>query len=443
VKEPLGLIAQPIWQSQPADTRDALCALYGGFRQFSAQPLNVKFIISYTGSMNQPAKLALEDGTVYTGVSIGAEGEIDGEVCFNTSMTGYQEILTDPSYRGQIVTMTYPQIGNYGVNEEDVESGQPHLAGFVVREHSRVQSNFRSEESLTDYLRRWNIVAIESIDTRALVRRLRSRGAMKGILSTTDLNDESIVAKAKSSPGLVGRDLVREVLPQRPSEWIEPLSDWMHLNGRERGAGSQEQESVSTPSSELPAPCLPRPHVVALDYGMKWNIPRHLIDLGCRVTILPGTATADDVLAQRPDGVFLSNGPGDPEPLDYAIDTIRGLLGKKPIFGICLGHQLLGLACGAKTFKLKFGHRGANHPVQNLKSAAVEITSQNHGFAVAEDSLPGFLEVTHRSLNDRTIEGLSHREVPAYSVQYHPEASAGPHDSHYLFRRFFESMRSG
>jgi len=397
--------------------------------------------------MNQPAKLALEDGTVYTGVSIGAEGEIDGEVCFNTSMTGYQEILTDPSYRGQIVTMTYPQIGNYGVNEEDVESGRPHLAGFVVREHSRVQSNFRSEQSLTDYLRRWNIVAIESIDTRALVRRLRSCGAMKGILSTTDLSDESLVAKAKSSPGLVGRDLVREVLPQQPREWIEPLSDWTHLRGGEQGAGSREQQGGMTNDecrmTQEKAGEAFRPHVVALDYGMKWNIPRHLIDLGCRVTILPGTATAADVLAHGPDGVFLSNGPGDPEPLDYAIGTIRGLLGQKPIFGICLGHQLLGLACGAKTFKLKFGHRGANHPVQSLKSGAVEITSQNHGFAVAEDSLPAHLEVTHRSLNDRTIEGLSHREAPAYSVQYHPEASAGPHDSHYLFRRFLESMRAG
>ncbi|MEX0610574.1 MAG: glutamine-hydrolyzing carbamoyl-phosphate synthase small subunit [Pirellulales bacterium] len=379
--------------------------------------------------MSKPAKLALEDGTVFLGTSIGAEGEVDGEVCFNTSMTGYQEILTDPSYRGQIVTMTYPQIGNYGVNAEDVESGRPQLAGFVVREHSRTQSNFRAEQSLSEYLQQWGIVAIESIDTRALVRRLRSRGAMKGVLSTVDLDDASLVGKARSSPGLVGRDLVREVLPDQPFEWDQPLSAWTHLRSEERGARSEERETVAA-----------RPHVVALDYGMKWNIPRHLVDLGCRVTILPGTATAMDVLAQEPDGVFLSNGPGDPEPLEYAIGTIRGLLGKKPIFGICLGHQLLGLACGAKTFKLKFGHRGANHPVQNLETGAVEITSQNHGFAVAEDSLPGFLEVTHRSLNDGTIEGLSHRELPAYSVQYHPEASAGPHDSHYLFRRFFDSM---
>ncbi len=388
--------------------------------------------------MIQPAKLVLEDGTIFTGASIGAEGEVDGEVCFNTSMTGYQEILTDPSYRGQIVTMTYPQIGNYGVNSEDVESQRPQLAGFVVREQSRVRSNFRSEQSLGDYLRQWGVVAIESIDTRALVRRLRSRGAMKGILSTLDLDDASLVAKAKASPGLVGRDLVREVQPNQKFEWSEPLSKWTHLHDGERGAGSTEGRRLRTPSAVPPA----RPHVVALDFGMKFNIPRHLVDLGCRVTVLPGSATAADVLGLKPDGVFLSNGPGDPEPLDYAINTIRGLLGKKPIFGICLGHQLLGLACGAKTFRLKFGHRGANHPVQHLKTGAVEITSQNHGFAVDEESLPDFVEVTHRSLNDGTIEGFAHRDVPAFSVQYHPEASAGPHDSHYLFRSFLDAMRA-
>jgi carbamoyl-phosphate synthase small subunit len=391
--------------------------------------------------MSNAAKLALEDGTVFAGTSIGAEGEVDGEVCFNTSMTGYQEILTDPSYRGQIVTMTYPQIGNYGVNAEDVESQRPQLAGFVVREHSRTQSNFRSERSLSEYLKEWGIVAIESIDTRALVRRLRSRGAMKGVLSTVDLDDAGLVAKAKGSPGLVGRDLVREVLPDQSFEWQQPLSEWTHL--KKHGAGSREQGEISDSQNSIRNPqsaIRNRPHVVALDYGMKWNIPRHLVDCGCRVTILPGTATAEEVLAQQPDGVFLSNGPGDPEPLEYAISTIRGVLGKKPIFGICLGHQLLGLACGARTFKLKFGHRGANHPVQNLETGAVEITSQNHGFAVAEDSLPPFLRVTHRSLNDGTVEGLAHRDVPAYSVQYHPEASAGPHDSHYLFRRFLESM---
>jgi carbamoyl-phosphate synthase small subunit len=258
-------------------------------------------------------------------------------------------------------------------------------------------------------------------------------------MSTTDLYDASLIAKAKGSPGLVGRDLVREVLPDQPFEWQQPLSEWTHLNGRGQRSEVGGQGSNPHASTLNPRPAA-EPHVVALDFGMKWNIPRHLVDQGCRVTILPGTATAEDVLAQEPDGVFLSNGPGDPEPLEYAIATIRGLLGKKPVFGICLGHQLLSLACGAKTFKLKFGHRGANHPVQNLETGAVEITSQNHGFAVAEDSLPSFLQVTHRSLNDGTIEGVSHRDIPAYSVQYHPEASAGPHDSHYLFRRFLESM---
>ncbi len=369
------------------------------------------------------AKLALEDGTVFAGQSFGASGEVDGEVCFNTSMTGYQEILTDPSYRGQIVTMTYPEIGNYGVNDEDVESARPHLAGFVVRNQSKVASNFRAVGRLEDYLARFGVVGIAGIDTRALVRRIRQHGALKGVLSTTDLVDASLVAKAQKSPGLVGRDLVREVVPQQPVEWTERLSIWSKLPVP--GAPSTEGATKHR-------------HIVALDYGMKWNIARHLCDQGCQVTVLPGTSTAEEVLAHKPDGVFLSNGPGDPEPLEYAIGTIRGLLGKTPVFGICLGHQLLGLACGAETFKLKFGHRGANQPVQNLHTGRVEITSQNHGFAVREDNLPACLEVTHRNLNDQTIEGVRHRELPAYSVQYHPEASAGPHDSDYLFDRFWE-----
>ncbi len=375
--------------------------------------------------MTEPAKLALEDGTVLTGKAFGACGEVAGEVCFNTSMTGYQEILTDPSYRGQIVAMTYPEIGNYGVNAEDVESARPCLAGFIVRERSRRVSNFRAEGELDEYLRHHGIVAMEGIDTRALVRRLRTQGVMKGVLSTVDLDDASLVAKAIASPGLVGRDLVREVIPERPIQWHEPLSPWVRLTP----AGSVAAESPAH-----------RPHVVALDYGMKWNIVRHLVDVGCRVTILSGTATAEEVLALEPDGVFLSNGPGDPEPVHYAQKTIRELLGKKPIFGICLGHQLLALACGGKTFKLKFGHRGANQPVLNHASGRVEITCQNHGFAVDPENLPGDLEVTHVNLNDNTIEGMRHRKHPALSVQYHPEASAGPHDSNYLFRQFREML---
>jgi len=372
--------------------------------------------------MTTTAKLALEDGTIFTGTSFGATGEVDGEVCFNTSMTGYQEILTDPSYRGQIVTMTYPQIGNYGVNDEDVENRQPFLAGFIVRENSRVDSNFRSQGQLESYLRKHHIVGLAGIDTRRLVRLLRSKGAMKGVLSSVDLDEESLREKARTSPGLVGRDLVREVIPEDRRKWEERLSRWHDL------------------SPSVPQKTDAGKHVVALDFGMKWNIARHLTSQGCHVTVLPGTASADEVMELKPDGIFLSNGPGDPEPVSYAIETIRELVGKKPIFGICLGHQLLALACGAKTFKLKFGHRGANQPVRNLANDRVEITAQNHGFAVDEKSLPDKLEITHRHLNDDTIAGLRHKSAPAFSVQYHPEASAGPHDSQYLFEQFRESM---
>jgi carbamoyl-phosphate synthase small subunit len=370
--------------------------------------------------MSVPAKLALEDGTVFTGRSFGGQGEAFGEVVFNTSMTGYQEVLTDPSYRGQLVTMTYPLIGNYGINSEDIESARPQVEGFIVRELARIPSNFRSDRSLDTYLAENRVIGLEGIDTRALVRRLRVRGAMTGVLSTTDLDDASLVNKARTSPNIVGRDLVREVVPERPFAWHEGFTS-------------------AFSSTLLPG----RPathHVVALDFGMKWNILRCLVQVGCKVTVLPGTAKAEDVLAQRPDGIFLSNGPGDPAPLAYAIQTIRDLAGKCPIFGICLGHQLMGLALGAQTFKLKFGHRGANQPVLNRQTDKVEITTQNHGFAVQVDTMPRDLEPTHINLNDGTLEGMRHRRWPMFSVQYHPEASAGPHDSSYLFEEFQKLM---
>ncbi len=377
---------------------------------------------------DKSAVLALEDGTVFRGSAVGAEGETSGEVVFNTSMTGYQEILTDPSYRGQIVTMTYTEIGNYGTNTTDVESDRPQVSGFVLRSESRLHSNYRSSGSLRDYLQKNNIVAIAGIDTRALVRHIRSQGALKGILSTTDLDVRSLVEKARRSPGLVGRDLVREVMPDKLREWNESLYQLDQ---------SRLEQSQGSPAKNASAG---RPHVVCLDYGMKWNIARHLFERGNRVTILPGTASAEEVLAQQPDGIFLSNGPGDPEPLEYAIGTIRNLIGKRPVFGICLGHQLLSLAAGAKTFKLKFGHRGSNQPVLNLENGRIEITSQNHGFAVDEDSLPDNLVITHRNLNDNTIAGVRHKTAPAFSVQYHPEASAGPHDSQYLFDQFQQTL---
>ena len=371
----------------------------------------------------RPAKLALANGKVFTGQAFGAEGEVHGEVVFNTSMTGYQEILTDPSYTGQIVTMTYPLIGNYGVNAEDVESRGLFLKGFVVKELCEFPSNYRSTESLDSYLKRNNIIGLQGIDTRSLVRQIRTQGAMKGILSTVDLDDASLLHKVQQAPGLVGRDLVQEVMPKETCGWDKSLSELGRPADFVSGAARKDG-----------------PHVVAIDYGMKWNIPRYLRDVGCRVTIVPGTATAKEILALNPDGVFLSNGPGDPEPLTYAIETIRGLLGKKPIFGICLGLQLLGLAFGGKTYKLRFGHRGANQPVLNRRTGKVEITSQNHGFAVDAATLPDDVEVTHINLNDQTAEGIRHKGYPAFGVQYHPEAAAGPHDSHYLFSEFLQMM---
>lgn len=375
--------------------------------------------------MSETAKLALSDGTVYTGRKFGAEGEYFGEVVFNTSLTGYQEILTDPSYNGQIVTMTYPLIGNYGINPEDVESGRLALRGFVVKELCREPSNYRSHQSLDDYLREHNVIGIEGIDTRSLVRRIRNEGAMTGVLSTVDLDDASLIAKARQSPDIVGQDLVKDVMPSAASDWSQGLHEIVL---------DPVTPTVFAAKTDKPL------HVVAIDYGMKWNIPRHLKQMGCRVTVVPGTATAEEVLSHNPDGVFLSNGPGDPRPLDYAIQTIRDLLGKKPIFGICLGHQLLGLALGGEIFKLKFGHRGANQPVLNRETGRVEITSQNHGFALSSDKLPTGTEVTHINLNDQTVEGIRHAEYGAFGVQYHPEASAGPHDSHYLFGEFRKLM---
>ncbi len=366
------------------------------------------------------AKLALEDGTVYTGRAFGAAGETFGEVVFNTSMTGYQEVLTDPSYKGQIVAMTYPLIGNYGINEEDRESRGPRVEGFIVRELTRVPSNCRSSGDLDDYLAKHKIMGLEGIDTRALVRRLRVRGAMTGVLSTTELDDATLVHKARTCPSIVGRDLVREVIPKEPFVWSE-------------GFVSRFASQELSPGSKCR-------RVVAVDFGMKWNILRCLVQSGCEVTVMPGTASAQQILDGDPDGVFLSNGPGDPEPIRYAIDTIRKLVGKKPIFGICLGHQLLGLALGAETFKLKFGHRGANQPVLNQLTNRVEITTQNHGFAVSTETLPAELEPTHVNLNDGTLEGMRHRRHPVFSVQYHPEASAGPHDSTYLFEEFRRAM---
>jgi carbamoyl-phosphate synthase small subunit len=375
---------------------------------------------TYLGdTLRQPAILALEDGSIFRGVSIGADGHTVGEVVFNTALTGYQEILTDPSYCRQIVTLTYPHIGNVGITEEDAESPEIYAAGLVIRELSPIVSNWRSEQSLDEYLKARNIVAIADIDTRRLTRILREKGALSGcIIAGADINEDGVRAKAMSFTGLQGMDLAKEVTTAEKYDFLDGV--WKLGEGH-----------PSYSKKDLPR------HVVAYDFGVKRNILRLLVDRGCRVTVVPAQTPAADVLKMKPDGVFLSNGPGDPEPCTYAIEAIQTILEKKiPTFGICLGHQLLALASGATTGKMKFGHHGANHPVQDLESKQVMITSQNHGFAVEEDGLPENLQPTHRSLFDNTLQGIRRTDVPAFSFQGHPEASPGPHDVEMLFDRF-------
>ncbi|HTV07127.1 MAG TPA: glutamine-hydrolyzing carbamoyl-phosphate synthase small subunit [Acidobacteriaceae bacterium] len=371
------------------------------------------------------AILALEDGRIFRGEGHGAKGECYGEVVFNTSLTGYQEIFTDPSYAGQIVVLTNPQIGNYGTNLSDNEANKPYIEGLVTREFSPVSSNWRSQQVADEYLERFQIPAISEIDTRALVRHLRTNGVMRGVISSIETNPDVLVEKARSIRKMDGTDLAKVVSTKARYEWEpdgpDPLSQPVVEEGGE-------------PESELPSPHL---HVVAYDFGIKKNILRMLSREGCRVTVVPAETSSEDVLALNPDGVFLSNGPGDPEPVRYAQENIRKLAGRTPIFGICLGHQLIGLALGGKTYKLKFGHHGGNHPVKQMESGKVEITCHNHNFAVDPDSMKvSEVDLTHIDLNDNTLEGLRHRTMPLFSVQYHPEASPGPHDSNYLFRDF-------
>lgn len=351
-------------------------------------------------------KLALEDGLVFTGTHFGASGEMDGEIIFNTGMTGYQEVLSDPSYKGQIVTMTYPLIGNYGVTSEDNESRQLFLTGFVVRERSKITSNWRAEDGLDSFLKRNNVIGIEGIDTRALTKHIRLSGAMKAVISTEDIDEKSLVEKAKKSPGLIGRDLVKEVTVDKRYEW--------------NNTGKYK--------------------VVVIDCGVKYNILRELANLNCHVIVVPAFTKSTEILALKPDGLLLSNGPGDPAGVPYVAQTVRELIGKLPIFGICLGHQMLGIAFGGKTYKLKFGHHGCNHPVKDLRTGKIYITVQNHGFCVDMKGIEKDVEMTHINLNDGTCEGLRHKELPIFSVQFHPEASPGPHDAKYLFGEFIKMM---
>jgi len=386
------------------------------------------------------ALIALEDGTIFEGKSCGIEGEKEGEIVFNTSMTGYQEIMTDPSYKGQIVTMTCPLIGNYGINSEDVESNSPKVEGFIIRELSKITSNYRATDSLANYFRKHNIVAVEEVDTRALTRHIRARGAMKGIISTTDLDRASLIEKAKASKGIVGIDLVKEVTCREPFIYDEDgqgsgACPRMNLSGVGVQSSGKDDYRPSTIDHRL--------KVVVMDFGVKLNILRMLRKVGCHVTVVPAYTKADDILAMDSDGVLLSNGPGDPEGVPYAIEEIKKLLGKIPIFGICLGQQLLGLAYGGRTYKLKFGHRGANQPIKALDTGKVYIASENHGFAVDMESIKHEpVRATHINLNDNTIEGIEHETYPVFSVQYHPEASPGPHDSYGLFAKFKEMMEN-
>lgn len=380
------------------------------------------------------AILALADGRIFEGSSFGAPGEAIGEVVFNTSMTGYQEILTDPSYEGQLVAMTYPEIGNVGINPEDVESRKPFMKGFIVKDYTAQPSNWRATQPLHEYMQAKGVVGIQGVDTRSLVRHLRDYGAQEGVISTVIQDTERLIAEAKASPGLIGADLVRNVTCAEAYDWHQ--GTWQLEGGyKERDGAKPAAKRRGKGSFNSPAY-----FVVAYDYGIKYNILRNLAEAGCRVRVVPAATPAEDVLALNPDGIFLSNGPGDPDAVPYAKENVEKLIGRKPIFGICLGHQIMGLALGGKTYKLKFGHHGGNQPVMDLTTRKVEITSQNHGFAVDAESIRGAVEVTHLNLNDNTVEGLVHRELPIFSVQYHPESSPGPHDANYLFKRFTDMM---
>lgn len=355
------------------------------------------------------AKIALEDGRIFTGLSFGAKGERDGEIVFNTSLAGYQEILTDPSYKGQIVTMTYPLIGNYGTNPEDAESRRPFAEGLVIKERSAIASNWRSKQGLDEYLRENGVIGVEGVDTRAITRHIRLQGALKAVISTEDLDDKRLVKKAKGSPGLIGRDLVKEVACDKPYAWAKKKD---------------------------------ADRVVVLDCGIKYNTLRILAELGCEVMVAPAKTTSGEILDMKPAGILLSNGPGDPAALGYVVETVKGLIGRVPVFGICLGHQMLGLALGGRTYKLKFGHHGGNHPVKDLRTGRISITVQNHGFCVDMKTLKkNDIEITHMNLNDNTLEGMRHKRLPVFSVQFHPECSPGPHDAQYLFDDFMGMMK--